>query len=294
MRAYLPFLDQPGFLSLGAQPVPVAQWVGDTGQLARYHANKLALRAQHREVYRSCAGSEAAQHELQQLLAAHLCEAHSHHYRRVGEQLAIDPLQLQAPLSAQVDPLWHASLWIADDICLLQREQRGWVLCAASLCAPSHWRLGDKIGRPLEAIHAPVPGLQDKLGAVINRTLDKLAADQVLERGNWTLTDSEQLAQFESRQAPVGADQPLFLRVERQSLRKLPDTGAVAFTIRVELTALEALSCEAPVARQLLEALNQLEPEVIRYKSLSRLAPALAAFAKQHNVSLADQYQMPR
>ena len=254
---FLPFEHQSEFLSLGARRIPTAQWIPPTPQLARYHSNKLSLAEQQRDILRSCAGSELAQQELQALLADHLLQQHAETYQREREQIAITPLQLRYPLRADAQALWQASLWIADDICLLQREPRGWVLKAASLCAPSHWQLADKIDRPLAEIHAPVPGLQQRLGQVIDRSLDKLAGDEILERGNWSITDCTELAQFDSRQELVTADQPLFLRVERQSLRKLPASAAIAFTIRVDITPLDELGKQPAIARQLLEAVNR-------------------------------------
>ena len=289
--AHLPFINQPDFLALGARRIPAAQWL--TPALPAYHAHQLELAAQQDDVFCSLPCSEAAQHELQATLADHLCDVHRDSYHRTGEQLTVVPLNTQSPLQSASDPLWHASLWIADDLCLLQRAPDGWVLCAASLCAPSHWRLKDKIGRPLADIHAPVPGLQQTLGTVIDRTLDKLADDDILERGNWTITDSDQLAQFASREHRVDANQRLFLRVERQSLRKLPATGAVVFAICVEITALDTLEDNATAVEQLLKALVRLEPAVVGYKSLQRLTPALARFAQRYGVALPGYFYAP-
>ena len=40
----------------------------------------------------------------------------------------------------------------------MRRGEDGWRLAAGSLCFPSSWSLDEKFGRPLQEIHAPVPG----------------------------------------------------------------------------------------------------------------------------------------
>jgi hypothetical protein len=48
-------------------------------------------------------------------------------------------------------PLDLAGRVVPDDLCLVQADADGVPrLVAASLCFPSRWRLGEKLGRPLE------------------------------------------------------------------------------------------------------------------------------------------------
>ena len=64
---------------------------------------------------------------------------------------------------------------IVDDILLLapaSDAERRWVLKAGFLAFPAHWSLADKMDRPIETIHAPVPGLNDRLGNHIGRFFD--------------------------------------------------------------------------------------------------------------------------
>lgn len=66
---------------------------------------------------------------------------------------------------------------------------------------------------------------------------------------------------------------PVVLRVERQTLRKLPETGAMAFTIRISLHALDALENHPEagrIAAALAEQVESLTPEQLGYKGLTR------------------------
>jgi hypothetical protein len=86
---------------------------------------------------------------------------------------------------------------------------------------------------------------------------DALAADNVLERFNWTVQAGAE--RFTPSSAPLVARARaareeeaaalLHLRVERQTVRKLPRSGAVAFTIRVCIDPLvDALRVEGAEA----------------------------------------------
>src|SRR6185369_15328865 len=87
-------------------------------------------------------------------------------------------------------------------------------------------------------IHAPVPAYADELAARVDRFLDRL--DRPVWRRNWFIHDSPELHLPEP---PVHLPTPrvpddLWLRSERQTLRRLPSTGAVLFTIGTQLVPL--------------------------------------------------------
>ena len=120
--------------------------------------------------------------------------------------------------------------------------------------APSFWSLHENIGGPLAHLHGPVP---DRLGADgtqglasrIGRMFSALPADQVLERFNWTIQagperftpSSAPLLARATQARPEDAPDLLHLRVERQTIRRLPRTGGVLFTIRVCIDPLRAV-----------------------------------------------------
>jgi hypothetical protein len=114
----------------------------------------------------------------------------------------------------------------ADDLCVLAPDD-GWPLVAGALLYPSHWRLSEKLGRPLAAVHDRVPGYP---AGQVDRFLDRLRPGQVVWRRNLLFhRDGELHAPW-----PLDDDVPVdrwWLRSERQTLRVLPGTGAVLFTI---------------------------------------------------------------
>lgn len=72
------------------------------------------------------------------------------------------------------------------------------------------------------------------------------------------------------------------LRVERQTLRRLPRTGAIVFTIRVYLTPLEELVKEPDVPGRLASAIRSWPEDVARYKARSVFESILGYLDEHH------------
>jgi hypothetical protein len=167
------------------------------------------------------------------------------------------------PVRAGAHPLDRAGRLVQEDLCLLRRDPDGWALAAASLCFPSRWRLADKLGRSMVGVHEPVDGYDPVLAGRVDRLLDRLE-DRVVWRRNWFIHPDPALFQPDrppSGDPVVGADHcldDLHLRSERQTLRRLPETGWVLFTIRIQQDPLGRFAAErgrrAALGRWLVEA----------------------------------------
>ncbi|MCW5770733.1 MAG: DUF3445 domain-containing protein [Rhodospirillaceae bacterium] len=187
-------------------------------------------------------------------------------------------------VSAAAHPLEAAARLVQEDLCLMLPDARGVpVLAAACLCFPSRWVLAEKLGQSMQAIHAPVPALNDKLGATIDRFLAGLKPGRIYARCNWSLTTDPALHQpVALPHAPIAeaeAGKRLFYRVERQTLRRLGEGGAVVFGIRIHQHPLERIPPEwrMPFA----EAIAALDPAMIAYKSMAAVAPAAVAYLRR-------------
>lgn len=262
-------------LDMGLAPLKPACWIEPDDQLPQYHQNKIEQRRLLGDrVYRALPESLPAVQELHGLLLNHLCTDHGDCYRMQGDRLLFSTQELSWAMNRQPS-LWQASLWVQDDICVLQPSPLGYRLVAASLCAASYWRLEEKVGRPLAAIHQPVPGLAGSLGPGIDRVFEQLKVERPVWRSNWSLVSSNALNQRGASRPPVAADAPVYLRVERQSLRRLPATAAVVFTIRVYVHPLQQVRADAHAWNALAEALRGLSLPQWKYKSVDEVLPAL-------------------
>jgi hypothetical protein len=123
----------------------------------------------------------------------------------------------------------------------------GWRLEAAVLCFPSLWVLSEKLGQPLAGIHHPVAHYADELATKVDTFFDRLSPRLLVGRRNFSIWPTNALwapcrrLDPSLHEAPIGDDPPLWLRSERQTLRRLPETGAILFTIRVQTAPVSAL-----------------------------------------------------
>ena len=167
-------------------------------------------------------------------------------------------------------------------------------------CASS-WSLREKFGKPLQQIHQPVPGLGPgaRMEDLIRRIFDNLQVEQPVERMNWSLQAVPDLyfplsnsgretraATRPSKFADVAAVARGFIRIERQTLRRLPASGDILFTIRIHLDPFEMLRRHpdrARLARSFASQLSALDERQLDYKGLTadrdRLVEALHGFA---------------
>lgn len=152
--------------------------------------------------------------------------------------------------------LHEAAATTHEDMCLLQPEGDAYILTAGALAWPTDWRLSDKIGLPLTAVHAPIHGYAEQLAAGVDHFIATLPAGPVFGRANWFVVASDAMRYLPDddpagRFAHVTADnagETLFVRCERQTLRRLPDSGAVLFTIGIAVAPLDRLA-DATVGR---------------------------------------------
>lgn len=158
-----------------------------------------------------------------------------------AEALALIEAHLGRKAPPGLPPLQAAAMMVDDDLCLMERQEGGWTLTAASLCAPSYFNARSVVGKALSALHAPVTGFGETLLPRVARIFDSLAPDTLVERRNWSVVASGELflpndgevRATEPDITPDTAGQALHVRMERQTLRRLPQTGGLLFTIRI-------------------------------------------------------------
>lgn len=181
-----------------------------------------------------------------------------------------------APPRPDLPPLYAAARRVPDDLCLMAKHDGDWRLTALSLSAGTFFTAGEVAGRSLTELHAPVAGFSERFLVRVRRIFEGLRPDLVLERRNWTLVNSAALhtpdpapirAQIAAI-APKDVGRALHLRVERQTLRRLPQTGAALFTIRVWLEPLAGLAASPTRLAAFAAAWRDAAPEFRAYKRL--------------------------
>lgn len=171
--------------------------------------------------------------------------------------------------------------WEPDWMILRPDENDIFRLSAGVVCFPSGWALTDKIDRPLEEVHAPVPGLNETLGRQIQTFLLRLKPGAVWLRDNWGLSADSALNHHPSLNLrPLTASARLaetWLRYEEQLLVRLPDSHDVLFGIRVGRVRLPEILPFPEVTRRLRTALESIPEHVAIYKGIDAARPTLLA-----------------
>jgi len=211
-----------------------------------------------------------------------------------GDEVAEEAAQLVSAwagvelASRGIDALVEASLLVADDLAVLQpikshdgSEQL--LLNAAVVCCPSRWMLSEKMGHNMLAIHEPVAKYADHVGAAVDTYFQRLTVEKPVWRSNWIIQDHPALFQ---PQIPTGSlvktPDELWIRMERQTLRRLPKTGGILFTIRGYQQPLpEYLSRSKQIAQNIRTMLERLPDDVAQYKSVLKYRPAIMNWINQ-------------
>ncbi|WP_373353260.1 DUF3445 domain-containing protein [Pseudoroseicyclus sp. CXY001] len=165
-----------------------------------------------------------------------------------GREAAIDEalavVGAETGLAPEGTPLQRLVRITQADICLLEEVEGEHVLVAAALAFPSGWTLAEKLGRTMARIHVPVPPYDQGVNLRVERMFTNLRAGQIVWRANlnphrdFRLHRPESEAMSRKARHPGGA-QP-YLRSERQTLMRLPQTGAILFSIHTAMVRNEA------------------------------------------------------
>ncbi len=212
------------------QPVPAGSLLTVDDAYAAQIAEKARLIAWDRgRVIAVTPGAEAA-----------IAEALEHILGEIEQRddFEVSGAQVRRPDGATVaidrsDPLLTLSRLIQEDICILERHGGEHVLTAALLCFPAAWTLAEKIGRPLTRIHVPVPVYDEGIALRVQRLFDGVQPGRPLWRANLLRYDVPDLFQpyTEAAKRKVGMPDSVYERSERQTVLRLPETGAVVFAI---------------------------------------------------------------
>lgn len=146
-------------------------------------------------------------------------------------------------------------------------------LLAGCVCFPSSWALEEKMGRPLDAIHNPVPTLNEQFANPVQQFLARIKPGISWERINWGLSRSPELNQHPGRKLPrldahITAEEVWF-RAEYQSLISLPKTGGVLFGIRLVIEPLTKLQHDPQFMEGLMRAVQLMPENIAAYKGIA-------------------------
>lgn len=174
-----------------------------------------------------------------------------------------------------------------------QRDENLWIE-AGMVTTQADWSLDFDIGMGFHEWHAPVPLAHEK--GVFDRALKfllKLQHGAPVRRFNWTMTvdplldtSPENYPKWGPTRAeitPENVGQRMHLRVELQTLWRLPRSNAIAFPIRCYLIKFDELVTQPKWARRLHRVVRDIHPDLAAYKGFLRNRDTMTAYLAQYD-----------
>jgi len=262
-------------LRLGLRPRQESCWLprknlfgNDTERDEQIREKRHLFAHNHVDIFAAFPSASTASAEMLQMVCDHIT---SHHHAPLPD---IDHTQ---------HPLEAAARLVPEDLLLLAPRRQNdsddpsWYLEAAALAFPAHWVLAEKMGQPMQMIHQPVPHYDERLSRPVDRFFTAMKIGPISSRMNWSLQIGRDLftPRRISRKAAANNDDfhQLFLRVENQTLRKLPDTGYIAFTIRTHMLPMTLWQDDRDALQSMADMMQNMSPATKLYKGVPLYEP---------------------
>ncbi|KAF9262193.1 hypothetical protein L218DRAFT_960587 [Marasmius fiardii PR-910] len=261
-------------------------------------AQRTALHAQHgKAIINALPGSELACRELMEMVIQFLCIRYPNYFQydhRSG--MFVNRILDTATDTNKIHPLIFLNENVPEDFLIPMEDPKTglYVLRAGVSCSAVGWNLGTKIGKPLHEIHAPVPDYAEKMKFSMDRFFSKMPCDKPIQRGSWGLEDgqplfllpgSHELITRQTKQRPDLKVEDIHLRVDWQTLRRLPRSRAIVFNFKALFTPMTDFRNEPYIPRLVLKILKEGKPSIMQYKGswhTEHVAiPALEKWAKE-------------
>lgn len=293
---------------MGLRTVEFEDWIQLDNHYPRYHADK-ARRIAERGAKCCLTMPDAypAAVELLEELTEYLPARYPTLYKRTkvgldnlwsGEKFNI----VERPLKE--DPIQMCARLVQDDLALMFEKPDGqYYLLSGAILLPGFWRLEDKVGMPLSEIHTSgdVPQFKEKLERGMMSFFRRLKCEDIYARNNYFVQVDDDLAwswsigpedspaiSWDTAQKDRAVEHHMF-RSERQTLRRLPKTGAVVFTIRTYFHPVTDIAQEDYVPGRLASAVRSWGSDVRRYKGAEKYEGVLLEYLDREHQKQLDR-----
>ncbi|KAI9903678.1 hypothetical protein N3K66_000207 [Trichothecium roseum] len=199
------------------------------------------------------------------------------------------------PSPCPLENLRRVGETVEEDMFILQPTDEGHRAVAFVCCFPAGFDGSQKLGRLLREIHAPVPGY-GKIGASMERFFARLEVGRSVKRTNWSIQLDDELFRWQPHDTGLddkhAADDTAakasdasngLLRVELQTLTRLPRTRSVLFSFKTYLYPLRDVRAEG-LGPDLADAVDGLDggncPGMWTYKGSRHWAAAACEYLR--------------
>lgn len=288
-------------ITMGIRNMEWDSWIELDNEWMKYHSEKVKrLEEKGTDVYGTLPGAEAAVLELLDEFWKYLPARYPSLFRQLDNGL-------ENLLTGEVfifkncrefseDPMVMAAKMVQDDLAIMIEGTDGnYYLKAGAIILPGFWRFKDKIGMPLNQIHTSgdVPKYQEKLQSGMTKFFTRLTCEKPVVRNNYFIQTDDSLGWSTSigdessdvvgwyTSQPATTPDQIYYRSERQSLRRLPKSGAVVFTIRTYFCSMTEMCTEPYIPRRLLNGIESWTEDVREYRGYEKFKDVLLPYLEE-------------
>ncbi|KAM7216785.1 Protein of unknown function (DUF3445) domain containing protein [Rhypophila decipiens] len=305
---YRPFRYGPKYhQTMGLRSVKHEDWIELDNHYPRFHADKARRIAERgTKCYRTAPEAYPAAVELLEDLVEYLPARYPSLFRKTekgienfwsGEKFNT----VDRPL--QEDPMLTAARLVQDDLAIMIEKPDGqYYLLAGAVFLPGFWRLEEKFGMSMSELHTSgdVPQFREKLEKGMMNFFRRVKPEEMVARNNyffqvdddlawsWSLGSEDEAHPAWSKSEKNRAIEHHHFRSERQTLRRLPKSGGVVFTIRTYFHPVTEICQEDYVPGRLASAIRSWGDDVSRYKGKETYGEILLEYLdKKHEEQVA-------
>ncbi|KAK6346944.1 mannosyltransferase [Orbilia brochopaga] len=295
---YRPFKYGPNyFVTMGLRKGNFDEWIELDNEFLKFHAiKKERIEVRGDKCCKTAPEAMDAAIELLELLRDYLPKRYPSMFVATpvgmnnivtGEQFNI----VQRPLAEE--PMRTIGRLLQDDIAIMMEGSDGqYYLKSGSILLPGFWKLEEKFNMNLSDIHTSgnVPQFREKLEKGMTNFFKRVMPDDIVLRNNYFMQVDDNLAWSDSI-GPEDSDhtgwftaqknkviENHWFRSERQSLRRLPRSGGVVFTIRTYFHPVTEIVKEPYIPGRLASALRSWGDDVANYKGRERYQAVLLEY----------------
>ncbi len=254
--------------------------------------------------FQALPGHETAQWEVLELVLQNMTRFSPEHfsYRQEGNQCHWHNHLINEEITftpGDTETLPYAPLdWVGrqvqEDLIILAGDDAS--LVAGQLCFANDWCLDKKMGLPFWQIHAPIVPIVEPMMRAAQKFMERLAVGRPVWRTNWSMKITNQL-DMSSRHTsalnqlladrlpyltPETIGDQLYIRSERQTLTRLPRSGAILFGIHTYQNLLANEVATRPgAANRLARVFVTTPPAMLAYKGMTQFLPTLLQYLNE-------------
>jgi hypothetical protein len=223
-------------------------------------------------------GSELACKELMEMCLQFYCARYPEYFSLSADKTTFHNGILNKDTDIKIMHPLHVLLNnVPEDFAIVLRNENDgmYYFRAGVICSSLGWNVSTKIGLQLKDIHKPIPDYKEKMSFSMDRYFSKMPTNAPIQRGSWGLEVGSPLFMppgdpheklRDSQQESLTIDE-CNLRVDWQTLRRLPLSGGIVFNFKALFTPVREFRDEPYVPALVLKILREGKRSLMEYKN---------------------------